>query len=277
MTSFIGADSGVNSVAIPTHAVGDLILIFAFRDGAGTTPTLPAGYTSSADNSANNSSFRLGYKIATSTSETSGTWTDATAVLVQVYRPSVNATLSLGSTPNSFTDGFETIVTYPSLTLDITDGSSWVAGFVGHRANNTATNTPPTGMVNRSYFTDVINRAGGQDTNGGVAAWSSTTIDVGGSASAYHSIVVEVVETVTTGLTIDSTDSTMQRGTNFELVCSGATTAPTTANTTLTSGNDTLTPSSVTGSDPYTLTFAVGDLTKQVDATGYDWTLEITL
>jgi len=78
-------------------------------------------------------------------------------------------------------------------------------------------------------------------------------------------------------LTIDSTDSTMQRGTNFELVCSGATTAPTTANTTLTSGNDTLTPSSVTGSDPYTLTFAVGDLTKQVDATGYDWTLEITL
>lgn len=41
-------------------------------------------------------------------------------------------------------------------------------------------------------------------------------------------------------------------------------------------GNDTLTPTSVTGTDPYTLTFPVGDLTKQVDATGYDWTLEIT-
>ena len=74
---------------------------------------------------------------------------------------------------------------------------------------------------------------------------------------------------------IDITDSTMQRGTNFEVVCSGATTAPTTANTTLTNGNDTLTPSSVTGSDPYTITFAVGDLTKQVDATGYDWTLTV--
>jgi len=78
-----------------------------------------------------------------------------------------------------------------------------------------------------------------------------------------------------TGLTIDSTDSTMQRGTNFELVCSGATTVPTTDNTTLTNGNDTLTPLSVTGSDPYTITFAVGDLTKQVDVIGYNWTLSV--
>lgn len=78
------------------------------------------------------------------------------------------------------------------------------------------------------------------------------------------------------GLTIDSTDATMQRNTDFEVVCSTPTTTPTTGNTTLTNGNDTLTPSSVTGSDPYTLTFPVGDLTKQVDGTGYDWTLEIT-
>ena len=90
-----------------------------------------------------------------------------------------------------------------------------------------------------------------------------------------NGIVLEYTSAPAPSLTIDSTDSTMQRGTNFEVVCSGATTAPTTANTTLTNGNDTLTPSSVTGSDPYTLTFAVGDLTKQVDATGYDWTLTV--
>ena len=78
------------------------------------------------------------------------------------------------------------------------------------------------------------------------------------------------------GLTIDSTDATMQRDTNFEMVVSNATTAPTTLNTTLTNDTTILTPSSVTGSDPYTLTFPVGDMDKQVDATGYDWTLEIT-
>ena len=81
---------------------------------------------------------------------------------------------------------------------------------------------------------------------------------------------------IASGLTIDSTDASMQRNTNFEVVCSTPTTTPTTGNTTLTNGNDTLTPSSVTGSDPYTLTFPVGDLSKQVDGTGYDWTLEIT-
>ncbi len=74
---------------------------------------------------------------------------------------------------------------------------------------------------------------------------------------------------------IDITDSTMQRVSNFGLTCSGATAAPTLLNTTLASGNDTLTPNSVTGSDPYALTFPVGDLTKQVDATGYDWTLTV--
>ena len=79
-----------------------------------------------------------------------------------------------------------------------------------------------------------------------------------------------------TALTIDSTDASMQRNTNFQVVCSTPTTTPTTGNTTLTNGNDTLTPTSVTGSDPYTLTFPVGDLSKQVDGTGYDWTLEIT-
>lgn len=94
----------------------------------------------------------------------------------------------------------------------------------------------------------------------------------------YHGsgfIFDDPTETYIAGLTIVSNDASMQRVSNFGLICSGATTAPTLLNTTLVSGNDTLTPISVTGSDPYTLTFAVGDLTKQVDATGYDWTLEI--
>lgn len=127
----------------------------------------------------------------------------------------------------------------------------------------------------------------------GTAGAPTAPVSFSGTVDPDGEIIIDVEKTATgefygylngfileyttgpTGLTIDSTDSTMQRGTNFELVCSGATTAPTLLNTTLVSGNDTLTPSSVTGSDPYTLTFAAGDLTKQVDATGYDWTLTI--
>lgn len=88
-------------------------------------------------------------------------------------------------------------------------------------------------------------------------------------------ILDDPVNTYIAGVTIVSNDASMQKQTNFELVCTGSTVVPTTANTTLVSGNDTLVPTIVTGSGPYTLTFPVGDLTKQVDATGYVWTLTI--
>lgn len=74
---------------------------------------------------------------------------------------------------------------------------------------------------------------------------------------------------------IDSTDASMQRDTSFDVTFSNPATTPTTGNTSLSNGGDTLTCSAVTGSDPYTATFTVGDLTKQVDATGYDWTLTV--
>ena len=94
----------------------------------------------------------------------------------------------------------------------------------------------------------------------------------------YHgtgTILDDPVNTYIAGVVIVSNDANMQRGTDFQLVCSGSTIVPTTANTTLVNGNDTLVPSSVTGTDPYTLTFPVSDLTKQVDPTGYVWTLTI--
>lgn len=83
------------------------------------------------------------------------------------------------------------------------------------------------------------------------------------------------IEEIAPSLAIDSTDASMQRDTNWQMVVSTPSTTPTTGNTTLSVGGDTLTPSSVTGSDPYTITFPVGDLSKQVDATGYDWTLTV--
>ena len=108
------------------------------------------------------------------------------------------------------------------------------------------------------------------------AGAASTTSMSWTHSSTFHSGIGLALTPAASGLTIDSTDASMQRDTNFQVVCSTPTTTPTTGNTTLTNGNDTLTPTSVTGSDPYTLTFPVGDLTKQVDGTGYDWTLEIT-
>lgn len=74
---------------------------------------------------------------------------------------------------------------------------------------------------------------------------------------------------------IDSTDASMQRNGTFDVTFSNPATTPTTGNTSLSQGGDTLTCTGITGSDPYTATFSVGDLSKQVDATGYDWTLTV--
>ena len=42
--SIIGtpAAAAATSITLPTHAAGDLIVIFAFKDGATTIPTVPS-------------------------------------------------------------------------------------------------------------------------------------------------------------------------------------------------------------------------------------------
>ena len=73
--------------------------------------------------------------------------------------------------------------------------------------------------------------------------------------------------------TVDSTDSQMQRQSNFSATFSTVAATPTTANTSIVNGSDTILASSVTGSDPYTAVFPIGDIEKQVG--DYDWTLNV--
>lgn len=74
---------------------------------------------------------------------------------------------------------------------------------------------------------------------------------------------------------LDSNDASMQRDVNWSVVLSSPATVPTLLNTTAVNGDDTLTPASITGTGPYTVEFAVGDLSKQVDATGYPWDITV--
>jgi hypothetical protein len=191
--SFVGAQgAAATTVTIPTHQVGDLILLFAYRDGSNTAPTTPtAGGTvptwnliGSSGANTNSSNFR--WAVATATNTTSGTWTGATELICLVYRgASVGASASAGT--NSST------ITYPALTLQRTDGSSWVVGVAGHR---TATNVElaPTGMTNRAFSGT---EAAGHDTGGTVTSWSQQTVTVN-AASGHRSWTVELKNTTVT-------------------------------------------------------------------------------
>jgi len=193
--SYISSASGTNTATLGTHTTGDLILVFAFRDGNTTAPSLPAGFTSIQASGASSCSARMGWKIAASGSETVGTWTNATSVIAAVYR----GTDGVGG--SAITGGSSTVLTFPAVTMLVTNGTSWVVGGVGHRSTNVAIETAPSGMTNRISVADATDEAALHDTNGGVNNQSKIhNFYANGNVVLANSLVVTDNVSVTTGV-----------------------------------------------------------------------------
>jgi hypothetical protein len=79
-----------DTLTMPTHSTGDLLLAVAANDGASTAPTLPTGWINVASVGNNNIGATIGYKYAQSNSETFGTWTNADHVSVTCWYGSSN-------------------------------------------------------------------------------------------------------------------------------------------------------------------------------------------
>lgn len=190
--SLVGtATASATTVTPPAHQPGDLIVIFAFNGGATTVPSLPSGWLSVLTKSGTTCSARLGYKIATSTSDASGTWTNADELVCHVYRPSSGNTAGIGVSASAAST--TNTVNYPALALVDPSGNSWVAGFAG--CNNTAETiqTAPAGMTGESHVTGASYQAAGADTEGGVTSWSSTNATTTGTATDSVSCTVELL------------------------------------------------------------------------------------
>lgn len=186
----VGADSADGTaVTVPTHEVGDLLLFWAFRDGSNSTPTVPVDITSLETNTSNSAGSAMGYKIADTTTETSGTWSNATETAVVVYR-GVHATTPIGDT--AVATGSGTVITFPALTLAEDDGTSWVAGLTFHRATDTALGTAPTGMTNFVNEQNGGDEVAGHDTDTGVTSWSEATASVGGTSTGWVGYTAEI-------------------------------------------------------------------------------------
>jgi hypothetical protein len=191
--SFIGqASSATTTVTLPSHQAGDLILIAAFRENA-TPASIPSSYTSILSSSANTMGIAVGWRLAAGSSETSGTWTNATLLMCHVYC-GVNPIIPIGG--NVATGGSSTTLTYGGITMTVSDGTSWVVGFGAHRSTNTSILTAPSGMTNTSRAKQSANEnsdGAGFDTNGGVSSWSSQTAAVGGTTSGWRTGVIELI------------------------------------------------------------------------------------
>jgi len=185
---FIDVNSALSTSlsTMPTHQSGDILIAVAFHTG-GTVPSLASGWTNRANASQSWNSFRIAYKIASSSSETSGTWTNAQNLLIAVYRNLDSTTPIGGVTVYSAFSGSN--VTYPGIgAMQITDGTSWVAG-VGFSESGSPTFVAPAGMVRRYTTTD---RASLHDTDAGVTGWPSDVNGAMGVTASSLGITMEL-------------------------------------------------------------------------------------
>ena len=189
--SLIGTNTAsATTVTIPAHQAGDLIIIFAVHGGATTIPTLGTGFTSILTKSGTSIGSRLGYRWATSTSDTSGTWTNANIIDCHVYRASSGNVMGIGSSKSSSSTSLT--VNFPALTLsDGYSGNTWVAGFVGVNNATQVCTVAPLSMINESTLVGTYSIAG-FDTNGGVTNWPSTNATDTGTVGDSVSYTVEL-------------------------------------------------------------------------------------
>lgn len=170
--SYIGVAAAIaSSVVLPSHQIGDLIIISALRSNSGTDPTLPAGY-SSFFTSSTGAGYRIGYKFATTASETSGTWTGATSIIAMVYR----GVASLNLVSSNYTSS-TTIVNYETGTLDNTDNTSWLVAYA-YASNLGAVNNSPTGLSPIYSQVETAYRHASKDSGGTVTSWGGGTTSV---------------------------------------------------------------------------------------------------
>lgn len=202
--SLIGSSSGVNSATMPAHQTGDLLLIYAFRDGSTTPPTSVAGWTNILTNGANSCSGAFRYKIATSSSEVTGTWTNATGLIVLVYRSTTGSiTMSAAVTAGAAS----TTIDWPQRT-SVPPSDGIFIGVVGHRSIDTGIEVAPTGMSNITSFLDATNEVAAHSTVARSGFWAAQSQAVGGTSSGWRCYVIEISDGSTSGVASSTGTST---------------------------------------------------------------------
>ena len=180
--TYVGVGSSTAAtVTIPAHAVGDLMVVVAFRTSSTTAPGIPGGWTSThSTGSGGVPSVTVGWKIATATNDASGTWTNANFMIALVYRGATG----LGGAGS--TRAASSSYSCPAITMSNATGSSWVI----RAAYNTSDSigTAPAGHTLRGYNT----RLQVFDTNGGVTSAGSATL-LQTSGSAARGVTLEIL------------------------------------------------------------------------------------
>lgn len=182
-----------NSAALPTHDVGDLIVLFLYRRTDATTAivkpaaagTVPAWVDIDNNAGANACASRAAQFVATSNDHTSGSWTGAEVVSAIVIR-------NQGATPiggHAESGGTGTSSIAPAITMSQTDGTSMVLHFHATRSNTTWV-AAPAGYTRRAAYATLI---GGVCLNTKDDTTSDGSISQGNqTSSGYRGQTIEI-------------------------------------------------------------------------------------
>ena len=181
------ATANTTSVSIGTHAAGDTIIIAGYRDGNNAGPTIPTGWYQLFSGGGNSTGFSVAYKIATSGSETSGTWASATSLHAIVYRPATGKIIVPKYYSGNSASSVSVNIAAPVVgTFENGSDDLWLLAFIAQRNSSNSLNTATwTGLTNVSSSTDGSSwQFVGNDSNATrTTAWASTTATVTNSAA----------------------------------------------------------------------------------------------
>jgi hypothetical protein len=172
-----------------------MIVISANRNSV-TPPTVPAGWVAHSV-SAGTTTTVFGWKIATSSSETSGTWTNALSLHVAVYRGdagilSISSAMSVasGTAANVPYNALANGLVYRSGVLD-----NWYIGAAIQLNSTNSLETAPSGMTNVSVESSAgVFKSVYHDTNASqLSNWASATT-TGVTSAAWGSRVIQLFE-----------------------------------------------------------------------------------
>lgn len=216
--TFIGASTGAGTISVPTHQAGDLLLLFAFRDGSTTPPTavFSGASTSMGSKAGTSCSCALAYKFALNASDTA-TLSNATRSVCLVYRAGAGEVINVGpnvgaASGTASSVSWQSGITGTQADADTNMTAKAIVAFAGHRSTNTSLETPPTSYTNRADGVDANAEAAAHDWIG-FTSGNPGSVAVGGTASGWTTQHVEIwsstIPPETNAWDPDATDGTL--------------------------------------------------------------------
>lgn len=187
------SENATSISAMPTHQAGDILVFAAFRFGNSAAPTLPSGLVGAAVFGVNNINTNIAYRVAASSGETSGTFTNASALACLVYRASAGEVI-MPFTPQN---GIANATSSTTMTLNYASADRFASHITGSwyfylgmtTATDSSIETAPTGLVTRE--SRVITSVGEwivADTNGDPGVRPNLATSVGGTAATWRTM-----------------------------------------------------------------------------------------